>query len=276
MARFVVAVSGGVDSVALLDMMARRAEDDIVVAHVDHGIRPDSFQDARFVESLARQYRLPFETIRYELGPGASEDAARRARYDFLKRIAEKHEATIVTAHHSDDVVESIAIHLLRGTGWRGLATHNSDISRPLLGVNKQRLREYAERRGLAWREDETNQSDAYLRNRIRKHLTQLPQAHKDELLALRRKQLEYKKAIDEEVKAVIGTGPQYSRYFFTHIPTNVSLECLRTITRTALTRPQCERLLHAIKTAAPGTRFEAGAGVTIQFTTRQFSVALL
>ena len=276
MTSFVVAVSGGVDSVVLLDMMARRGQDDIVVAHVDHGIRPDSFKDARFVESLARHYRLPFETIRYELGLGASEEVARRARYDFLRRIAKKHHATIVTAHHSDDVVESIAIHVFRGTGWRGLATHDSDITRPLLGVNKQRLRQYAERRCLAWREDETNESDAYLRNRIRKHLKEVPQAHKDELLVLRRRQLAYKKAIDEEVKAVIEAGPNYSRYFLTHVPTKVALECLRAVTQTRLTRPQCERVLHAIKTAASGTRIEAGAGVTVHFTTRQFSVALL
>jgi tRNA(Ile)-lysidine synthase len=275
-ARFVVAVSGGVDSVALLDMMARRPEDDIIVAHVDHGIRSNSIQDARFVESLAHQYRLPFESIRYELGPGASEEAARNARYDFLKRLAEKYAASVVTAHHSDDVLESIAIHMLRGTGWRGLATHDSDVTRPLLGITKQRLLEYAMQRGLAWREDETNQSDAYLRNRIRRHVAALPQTHKDELLRLRRQQLAYKKAIDDEVRRVVGSGPDFSRYFFTHIPRNVALECLRAITKSALTRPQCERMLHAIKTAAAGTRFEAGAGVTVQFTTRQFSVALL
>lgn len=276
MPRFVVAVSGGVDSVALLDMMARRGQDDIIVAHVDHGIRPDSFSDARFVESLARHYRLPFETIRYELGPAASEEAARNARYDFLRRIAEKHNAAIVTAHHADDVVESIAIHLERGTGWRGLATHDSDVTRPLLGVTKQRLRDYAEQRGLRWREDVTNESDAYLRNRIRRHLKNLPQSHKDELLALRRRQLAYKKAIDEEVRAIIGEGPHYSRYFFTHVPTKVALECLRSLSQARLTRPQCEHVLHAIKTAAPGTRTEAGSGVVFHFTTRQFSVALL
>lgn len=276
MARFVVAVSGGVDSVALLDMMARRGQDDIVVAHVDHGIRPDSFHDARFVEQLARSYRLPFETIRYELGPEASEETARRARYDFLRRIAEKYDARIVTAHHGDDVVESIAIHLVRGTGWRGLATHDSDIVRPLLEVNKTALLAYAKRRGLSWREDATNQSDAYLRNRIRRHLAELPEDHKAQLRALRKAQLEYKDAIDAEVRAVIGTGPNYSRYFFTHIPEAVALECLRTITDARLTRPQRARVLHAIKTAAPGSRMQAGGGVTVQFTTRQFSVALL
>jgi len=275
-ARFVVAVSGGVDSVALLDMMARRGQDDIIVAHVDHGIRPESFDDARFVEALARTYRVLFESIRYELGPGASEDVARRARYDFLRRLAQKYQATIVTAHHADDVVESVAIHLLRGTGWRGLATHDSDITRPLLGIDKDRLIAYATRRKLAWREDASNQSDVYLRNRIRRHVAKLPKERKDEVLALRRRQLAYKKAIDEEVRAVIGKGPEYSRYFFTHIPSSVAQECLRTITEARLTRPQRDRLLHAIKTAAPGTRFEAGSGVTAQFTTRQFSVALL
>jgi len=275
-ARYIIAVSGGVDSVALLDMMARQLEHDVVVAHVDHGIRPDSFSDARFVAKLARSYRLPFETVRYELGPNASEEKARLARYDFLRQVARKHGATVVTAHHSDDVIESIAIHVSRGTGWRGLATHQSDIARPLLGVNKDKLQHYAKRNGLKWREDSTNHTDAYLRNRIRRQLAALPAEHKDALLALRRSQIIYRQAIEAEVKQVIGDGPHYSRYFFAHVPPMVASECLRTISGARLTRPQRERALHAIKTAVPGAQLEAGSGVTLHFTTRQFSVALL
>ena len=111
-----VAVSGGVDSVVLLDMLAR-SEDRLVVAHVDHGIREESSEDAQFVEGLAHQYQVPFVSTRLELGLEASEDTARRARYAFLEAEAAKRGAVIVTAHHLDDVVGSVAINLIRGTG---------------------------------------------------------------------------------------------------------------------------------------------------------------
>jgi len=69
-----------------------------------------------------------------------------------------------MTAHHADDVIETIAINHLRGTGWRGLAVLDSDIVRPLLGMSKEVIKDYAQKRGLTWREDSTNTSDVYLR----------------------------------------------------------------------------------------------------------------
>ena len=82
MTRYIVAVSGGVDSVALLDMLARLSDHELIVAHFDHGIRSDSAEDALFVSGLAEQYGLPFEMRREELGSNASEDLARTRRYD--------------------------------------------------------------------------------------------------------------------------------------------------------------------------------------------------
>src|SRR5690606_15740277 len=114
--------SGGVDSVVLLDILARSDRYDLTVAHFDHGMRPDSAADARFVEGLAAQYGLDFIGKREELGVQASEDRARSARYDFLFAEAKKRSAVVATAHHLDDVVESIAINIVRGTGWRGVA----------------------------------------------------------------------------------------------------------------------------------------------------------
>lgn len=276
MATYVAAVSGGVDSVALLHMLAHTSGHEVIVAHFDHGIRDDSYEDAAFVRRLAEHYELPFETARIELGPGASEEKARRHRYAFLRDLAEKHGGRIVTAHHGDDAVESIAINMHRGTGWRGLAVLDSDVLRPLLHLNKAQLVAYANKHGLAWREDGTNTSDAYLRNRVRKTAKHLETDTKKELLRLRAEQIEYKKRIEEMVVSLIGKGPQYSRYFFTHIPNVVALECLRHATRGNLTRPQLERLLLAVKTVAPKSRYTAGAGIVADFTTRNFSLSLL
>ncbi|HEX6258362.1 MAG TPA: tRNA lysidine(34) synthetase TilS, partial [Candidatus Saccharimonadales bacterium] len=120
---YVVAVSGGVDSIVLLDMLAGQAGLELIVAHFDHGIRQDSTEDAEFVRAAAQRYSLPFELGQATLGPGASEEAARTARYSFLRSIAKKYQARIVTAHHADDVIETIAINVARGTGWRGLVS---------------------------------------------------------------------------------------------------------------------------------------------------------
>lgn len=273
MTRFIVAVSGGVDSVALLDMLARLSDHELIVAHFDHGIRTDSAEDAKFVSELAKKYSLPFETTREELGETASEELARDRRYAFLRSLADQYNARIVTAHHADDAVETVAINLKRGTGWRGLAALDSDIVRPLLHLHKHEITSYAERHDLSWREDSTNQSDAYLRNRIRKLIKDLPQDEKRQLLGLRHHQIENRKLIDKEVARLVGPGPHYSRYFFTHIPKVVALECLRFVTKAKLTRPQLERALLAIKTASPNSRYEAGAGINLSFTTRNFSL---
>ena len=273
MARYIVAVSGGVDSVALLDMLHRLTNHQLVVAHFDHGIRPDSSLDAAHVRRLADTYGLPFEMKREELGPGTSEEQARLYRYAFLRELANKYNAQIVTAHHADDIVETVAINLHRGTGWRGLAVLDSDIVRPLLHLHKHQIHDYALKRGLQWREDSTNKDTRYLRNRIRGKAKELSRHEKDAVLQLHKDQKEMRRAIDKEVRRLVGPGPQYSRYFFTHIPEKVAIECLRYVTRGALTRPQLERALLAIKTAKPGTRHQAGADTTLWFTTRNFSL---
>lgn len=273
MTRFIVAVSGGVDSVALLDMLARLSEHELVVAHFDHGIRTDSAEDAAFVAGLAEKYGLSFEMLREELGAKASEELARNRRYEFLRNLADKYGARIVTAHHADDAIETVAINLTRGTGWRGLAALDSDIVRPLLHLHKNEIKDYAKKNSLTWREDSTNKSDAYLRNRLRTIITSLSDDEKRQILGLRHQQLESRKLIDKEVSRLVGPGPRYSRYFFTHVPKKVALECLRFVTRARLTRPQLERALIAIKTARPGSVHHAGTGINLRFTTRNFSL---
>ena len=271
--RLLVAVSGGVDSVVLLDKLAKSKEYDLIVAHFDHGIRPDSRDDAQFVAELAAKYQLPFVTKREELGERASEDLARRRRYGFLAREAEKYQATIATAHHLNDIAETVAINLSRGTGWRGLACLASDVYRPLLSQTKQEIIDYAKQNNLTWREDSTNQSTAYLRNRLRPKL-QNPDLVQ-QLAALRARQVEIRDEIDQEIDD-LGWQSLLSRHSFVMMEPVVASEILRKITTSRLTRPQRERLILAIKTARPGSRFEAGSGVIVQFTSRHFTVQVL
>lgn len=270
---YVIATSGGVDSMVLLDMMMKAGGHKLIVAHFDHGIRPDSHLDAELVREVAVQYGLPFETTREELGPEVSEATAREHRYAFLREVAKKHNATIVTAHHLDDLVETVAINLTRGTGWRGVAALDSDVLRPLIDTEKSALIAYAKHNGIRWREDSTNASDAYLRNRLRRRAQSLPTDAKRELRALHAQQKVLKKEIEKEVGQLIGDGPHYSRYTLIHMPAPAALECLRVITQAKLTRPQLSRVLTAIKVAQAGSTFEAGNGVQIHFTTRQFSL---
>ena len=113
----ILAVSGGIDSMVMLDIFK---DEDVVVAHFDHGTRPSSLNDATFVRNQAAKYQKVFQAARGELGEGASEDAARKARYQFLHDIARQYQpAEIYTAHHLDDLIESIIINIMRGTGWR-------------------------------------------------------------------------------------------------------------------------------------------------------------
>lgn len=278
---YLVAVSGGIDSVVLLDMLARFKQNKLIVAHFDHGIRSDSGNDARFVEGLARQYQLPFVSRREELGERASEELARIRRYAFLRAEAKKHDAVIVTAHHANDIIESIAINLQRGTGWRGLAVLNSrDILRPLLGFTKDELRDYALINRLEWVEDSTNASDRYLRNRLRAILGKaLSVQEQREIQLLRTKQIKLKTAIDQEVsKHITGfNGAAYSRHLFIMIAPLPAQELLQAIavraTGKTLLRPQLDRGLLAIKTALPAKVCILSAGVQLRFTRRTFIV---
>jgi len=271
--KYVVAVSGGVDSVVLLDMMRKAAGHELIVAHFDHGIRDDSSHDARFVAALASRNGLKCIIRRERLGKTASEALARERRYAFLREIAAEHNARIVTAHHLDDLVETVAINLKRGTGWRGLAALDSDILRPLIDTPKQQLINYAQANGLIWHEDSTNASDAYLRNRVRRKASTIPHDAKRELRALHSHQKQLRSEIEDEALKLVGDGPTYSRYLLTHVPQATAIECLRLITEGALTRPQLSRSLLAIKTAAAGSNFQAGSGVNIHFGTRHFSL---
>ena len=181
----VVAVSGGADSVALLDLMSRLEQDNLqlVVAHLNHGLRgAASDGDQEFVSLLAARYGLPFELECADVA-GISqrlrvslEDAGRRARYAFFARIAQARGATsIALAHHRDDQAETVLIRLLRGSGGAGLSAMGSSspgmLKRPLLQVSRAEIEQYLEGRGLSYRTDASNADTTILRNSIRHEL---------------------------------------------------------------------------------------------------------
>lgn len=279
MANYLVAVSGGIDSSVLLDMLVKDGVHGLTVAHFDHGIRPDSADDARFVKGLAGKYGLPFVMRREELGAQASEELARTRRYVFLREEAKKRGAIIATAHHADDIIETVAINLVRGTGWRGLAVLDTPgVTRPLLHLNKEKIRAYARAQRLEWVEDSTNATEAYLRNRLRRKITaQLPEKNKQELLGLWRRQVALKRGVDATLEAYVNESGEYGRYFLIQIDPMVACELLRAmvIARTAIspTRPQLARALLAVKTARAGTTFEVAKGVKLRFSSGGFIV---
>ena len=172
--KYVVAVSGGVDSVTLLNVLSKQPKLELIVAHFDHGIRPTSADDRKFVENLAKSYSLPFESEAGKLGKNASEALARNARYKFLYKIQKKHKAkAVVTAHHQDDLIETIIINMLRGTGRKGVTAlqNQNDLLRPMLQNSKHEIISYAEKNGLEWQEDISNLDTAYLRNWVRHNI---------------------------------------------------------------------------------------------------------
>jgi tRNA(Ile)-lysidine synthetase-like protein len=187
----ILAISGGVDSMALLNMIAVNkvvknseyvVEGEYVVAHFDHGIRIDSGEDAELVRATAERVGLKFELGSVKLGEGASEEAAREARYEFLYDVMKRHEADkILTAHHFDDRLETMLINVKRGTSLKGMLGFGQKIfvERPLFNWLKDDILEYAKENGVKWREDSTNTSDRYLRNSFRQKLESMSDAKK-------------------------------------------------------------------------------------------------
>lgn len=171
-----VAVSGGPDSLALLDLLAGAATERrlrLVVAHVDHGIEPGSAAVATSVESIATRYGLSCEVGRLELGPDTSETTARRARYEWLETTqAQLGARWLVTAHHRDDQVETVLLRALRGSGPAGLSgipvRTRSGIVRPLLSFTRAELAAHLEARGIVAYQDPANANPRHLRSWLR------------------------------------------------------------------------------------------------------------
>jgi len=188
--RYLVGVSGGRDSVALLHWLVGLDYRELIVCHFDHQLRGRSSQaDARFVEKLAAKYDVDLEIGSADVRAVAKdrkmsiETAAREARYSFFARVAKQRRFhTIFLAHHADDLVETFLINLFRGAGLTGLAAMREismrsiedvdlTIIRPLLGVWRDEIDKYVRKQRLKFREDASNKNLAPLRNRLRRRV---------------------------------------------------------------------------------------------------------
>lgn len=200
---YIVAVSGGVDSVVLLDLLASHDGYELTVAHVDHGIRPDSHEDAKLVERLAGSYQLPFISTELHLGKEASEEEARTKRYEFLL----KQGSPVITAHHADDVLETSIMNIRRGTDRYGAAGGMSrqGIIRPLITISKQELIKHARHHNLEWREDSTNKDTEYTRNSIRHEL--IPTIDQPVYRRRMEEVARLNKKIDSKLKSLVSTS---------------------------------------------------------------------
>lgn len=173
--RGLIAVSGGPDSVVLLDLLARSRDAhqlELVAAHVDHGIHSDSSQVAGQVERFAGSCGLRCVTMHLGLGEGTTETAARDARYTALEEARKREGAEFVmTGHHADDQAETVLLRLLNGSGPAGLAAmaqRRGAILRPLLPFTRSEIEEYRKERELPAWEDPANQDPRHLRSWIR------------------------------------------------------------------------------------------------------------
>lgn len=245
--KIVLAVSGGVDSVAMLHSLAMadgfaKAEggNDYLVAHFDHGIRQDSQADARFVRGLAEIYGYEFRSKRAELAGNSSEANARKHRWEFLRQVMSENSAdAVATAHHKDDVFETQLINLLRGTARRGMTVlqDKHQIVRPLINRAKADIYSYALENSLEFIEDETNQDTSYLRNRLRLKLIPKMGAARKQLESLissvNDANQEIDKLLDVIVQELVNTEDQrltIERDAIKQLPPQISREVLREV----------------------------------------------
>ncbi len=189
-ARYLIGVSGGRDSVALLHWLVGLGHKNLIVCHLNHQLRGRSSDaDAGFVRKLAARYDLDLEIRSRNVGAIAArkrlsvETAAREARYGFFAQVAKRRRCrTIFLAHHADDLVETFLINLFRGAGTTGLGAMREvsarrvegvdlTIARPLLGLWRNEIDEYVQKYRLKFREDASNKNLTPLRNRIRRRI---------------------------------------------------------------------------------------------------------
>jgi tRNA(Ile)-lysidine synthase len=270
---YIVAVSGGVDSMTLLTLLRQQPGLTIIVAHANHGIRDDSDADETLVSTFCKSHNIPFIVKKLHLDKNASEDEARKARYAFLRQCRKKYNAkAILTAHHKDDLIETALINLIRGTGWRGIAPFyaSSDIVRPLLDVSKNQIKAYALQQGIAWREDTTNTDEHYLRNYIRHTLVPVLSKHSNEwqedFMRLIRNQQALRRTIEQELKqqlaiyiSVTAAQATLQRYEWIMLPQPIAYELFQALCRehigNSLVRELALQALLFIKTAKPGKK---------------------
>lgn len=259
----------------LLDLF--KDDEDILVAHFNHGTRKSADNDETFVQKRCEELGVKIIVGKSELGPNVSEEKAREARYKFLFKVREdvlkqspNEEVKIFTAHHLDDLVESVFINLIRGTSWRGLTPFSTEnVVRPfllddvLMPESKADILVYAARNKIVFREDPTNSSDKYLRNRIREIVSTMdPEKHfklNQKIKTLYFSQQKKRTEIEEILDSMMPENGVLKREWFSDLDDKVSIEILRFAlekNEIKLTGPQLNDFLFAIRNYAPEKKF--------------------
>lgn len=185
--RVIIGVSGGPDSMALLHILKELRECldiSLAAAHLNHQIRPEAEAEEAYVKMICQEWQVPCYVRQADVLELAArskktvEEAGRDARYQFFSDLLTELPAhRIATAHHQDDVAETVLLHLIRGTGikgLRGIMPVSGAIIRPLLGVDRTAVLEYLEQNHISYCTDQSNYDTGYLRNRIRLQLIPL------------------------------------------------------------------------------------------------------
>lgn len=265
-----LAVSGGVDSIVLLSLLHQAMVNPdklgitkleklirlftqevslkkIKVAYVDHSQREDTHLDIAAIKVICKKFNIPLDVIKLDLPPSCSEQIARKERYQALEKLKAKEGfGHIITAHHADDAIETAIINIIRGTGPRGLSSlsHQRDsIWRPFLYkleegiyISKNDILNYADKNNLLWHEDSTNQSNQYLRNRVRQQLSSQSLAKKIKLLNLISSSLKLNKEIADalaDLGSSLATDKSkqiYSKKLFKLLPEEVKDQFIHTM----------------------------------------------
>ena len=183
----VIGVSGGPDSMALLNLLMKLNENKkidarLVVAHINHGIREEAEEETKFVENFCQKNNIPCYIKREKVEELAkkqkvgTEEAGRKLRYSFFEEVLEKEKASkIATAHNANDNAETILMNLMRGSGTSGLKgieiKRDNKYIRPILKATRREIEEYCDAMNLQPKIDKTNKENIYTRNKIRNEL---------------------------------------------------------------------------------------------------------
>ncbi len=216
----VVAVSGGPDSMALLSLLIRMKKGldiEVICAHVNHNVRKESSEEKIFVQKYCAANKVVFESMMIEeYGDDNFHNEARNKRYNYFNEIVNKYHAKyLLTAHHADDLMETILMRIVRGSTLRGysgfskeLAKDNYTILRPLIGVTKAEILTYNKNNKIKYVQDLSNEKDVYTRNRFRKYI--IPEIRKEDanvhekFYKFSKTLLDYNNYIDKEVRKIL------------------------------------------------------------------------
>lgn len=284
-----LAVSGGADSMALLDLVAHAAAGlglTLHVVHADHGIHPESADvAARVADAAHRYYGLETDIGRLELGAGASETRAREARYDFFRHIQRRRRARwLVTAHHADDQVETVLLRLLRGSAPVGLAgiapLGPRGLVRPLLPFRRAELADHARGTGLPLFEDPANADPRHMRSWVRSALLPMLESRlgphaAESLLEVAGHATEEARAWDALLAVLPGLDVRVAegrvdvaRHVLAGYDKPLAVRILRAAAHRAGLRlgpGAAARIVPFLRDAGSGRRIELGAGLTAE-----------